>query len=100
MIPLYLRMFLSRGTLFFVSNDRSVRFLCALGAASTSRVLNLFHIAANNVDNPEHIQKPLFASPVLNQAFLLKHRTRADDAYLFGGAAPAWRPRSSFRSPH
>ncbi len=71
-----------------MSNDRSVRFLCTLGAASTSRVLNLFHIVAINVDNPEHIQKPFFASPVLNQSFVLKHRTRADDNYLFGGAAP------------
>ncbi len=66
-----------------MANDRSVRFLSALGGASTSRVLNLFRIAADNVDNPEHLEKPLFISPIINKAFLLKHRTRADESYLF-----------------
>jgi hypothetical protein len=66
-----------------VANDRSVRFLSALGGASTSRVLNLARIAADNADNPEHSEKPLFVSPAINRAFLLKHRTRADDGYLF-----------------
>ena len=66
-----------------MANDRSVRFLSALGGASTSRVLNLFRIAADNVDNPEHLEKPLFASPIINKTFLLKHRTRADENYLF-----------------
>ncbi len=63
--------------------DRTVRFLTALGGASTSRVLNLCRIAADNADNPEYQKKPLFLSPVINKAFLLKHRTRADEAYLF-----------------
>ena len=31
-----------------MANDRSVRFLSALGGASTSRVLNLFRIASDN----------------------------------------------------
>ncbi|HMH65100.1 MAG TPA: hypothetical protein VK515_05915, partial [Rhizomicrobium sp.] len=62
--------------------------MSTLGSASTSRVLNLFHIAANNADNAEHSSNPLFVSPILNTAFLLKHRTRADDAYLFAGGAP------------
>ena len=66
-----------------MANDRSVRFLSALGGASTSRVLNLARIAADNVDNAEHSEKPLFVSPALNRSFLLKHRTRADDSYLF-----------------
>lgn len=66
-----------------MANDRSVRFLSALGGASTSRVLNLFRIGAENVDNPEHLEKPLFVSPIINKAFLLKHRTRADETYLF-----------------
>ena len=63
--------------------DRSVRFLSALGGASTSRVLNLHRIAADHAKEPEHAQKPLFLSPTINRAFLLKHRTRADEAYLF-----------------
>jgi hypothetical protein len=66
-----------------VSGDRSVRFLSALGGASTSRVLNLYRIAADHSDNPEHAEKPLFLSSLINRALLLKHRTRADEAYLF-----------------
>jgi len=71
---------------FDVSNDRSVRFLGALGGASTSRVLNLFRIAQDNEGNPDHAAKPLFVSPLINKAFLLKHRTRADETYLFNHA--------------
>jgi len=67
-----------------VASDRSIRFLSALGGASTSRVLNLYRIAADNKDDPEHAEKPLFLSPIINRAFLLKHRTRADESYLFG----------------
>jgi hypothetical protein len=63
--------------------DRSVRFLGSLGGASTSRVLNLLRIAQQNADNPEHWEKPLFVSPAINKAFLLKHRTRADESYMF-----------------
>ncbi len=81
MVRAYCTSFWWRG--FPVSNDRSVRFLTALGGASTSRVLNLFRIAADNVDNPEHLEKPLFVSPIINKTFLLKHRTRADETYLF-----------------
>ena len=69
-----------------MSSDRSIRFLGALGGASTSRVLNLFRIAADNSDTAEYAAKPLFASPVINKAFLLKHRLRADEGYLFNSA--------------
>jgi len=69
-----------------VANDRSVRFLSALGGASTSRVLNLARIAADNASNPEHNEKPMFVSPIINRSFLLKHRTRADETYLFANA--------------
>ncbi|MBN9588144.1 MAG: hypothetical protein J0G99_03965 [Alphaproteobacteria bacterium] len=63
--------------------DRSIRFLTSLGGASTSRVLNLCRIAADNTDNPEHAQRPLFLSPIINRGFLVKHRTRSDETYLF-----------------
>ncbi len=63
--------------------DRTVRFLSALGGASTSRVLNLFRIAADNAANEEYLEKPLFLSPIINKSFLVKHRTRADETYLF-----------------
>jgi hypothetical protein len=66
-----------------MSADRTIRFLSALGEASTSRVLNLYRIAADNAGNPEYRDKPLFLSPVINRSFLLKHRTRTDDSYLF-----------------
>jgi hypothetical protein len=66
-----------------LANDRSVRFLGALGEASTSRVLNLFRIASDNKNNPEHLEKPLFVSPIINKAFILKHRIRADESYQF-----------------
>ena len=69
-----------------MANDRTVRFLGALGGASTSRVLNLYRIAKDERDNPEHLEKPLFVSPVINKCFLLKHRTRADETYLFSTA--------------
>jgi hypothetical protein len=71
-----------------LSSDRSIRFLATLGGASTSRVLNLHQIAAVHEKNPAHGQKPVFASPILNRAFLLKHRVRSDEAYLFSGFRP------------
>lgn len=72
-----------------VAADRSVRLLDALSGASTSRVLNLFRIARDNINNPEHAEKPLFLSPIINRAFILKHRARSDEIYLFPS------PRSS-----
>ncbi|HJT44465.1 MAG TPA: hypothetical protein VJ750_13315 [Rhizomicrobium sp.] len=66
-----------------MANDRSVRFLSALGGASTSRVLNLFRIGVDHARDPEHGEKPLFVSPTINRSFLLKHRTRSDESYLF-----------------
>jgi hypothetical protein len=66
-----------------VSSDRSVRFLDALRGASTSRVLNLYRIARDNQNNPEHGDKPLFRAPLINRAFIVKHRARSDETYLF-----------------
>jgi hypothetical protein len=47
--------------------------------ASTSRVLNLAALAVRHADNPEHLAKPLFQSPTLNAAVILKHRLRANE---------------------
>jgi hypothetical protein len=66
-----------------VSNDRSTRFLSALAEASTSRVLNLRQIARVNAKDPDHAAKPLFSSPVVNSSFVLKHRIRSDETFLF-----------------
>lgn len=72
-----------------VAGDRSVRFLDALGGASTSRVLNLFKIARDNANNPEHGENPLFLSPIINRAFIVKHRARSDETYLFASPRSA-----------
>jgi hypothetical protein len=66
-----------------LSTDRAVRFLHALGGASTSRVLNLGHIARTNREDPDFTARPMFRSPAVNTAFLLKHRMRSDETYLF-----------------
>ena len=63
--------------------DRSVRSLCGLSGASSSRVLNLAAIALAQVDNPKHRAAPLFESPVLNSSIILKHRLRSDEMDLF-----------------
>jgi len=68
-----------------LAGDRYTRFLVTLGTASTSRVLNLGQIARMNRDNPEYHQRPLFVSPILNSAFIIKHRVRRDELYLFVG---------------
>lgn len=66
-----------------MATDRTIRFLTALGGASTSRVLNLTQVALAHAGNPEYSANPLFLSPVLNTAFLLKHRVRSDESYMF-----------------
>jgi hypothetical protein len=59
------------------------RFLVTLGDASTSRVLNLLNIARNNQADPEYDLRPLFTSPVLNRAFILKQGVRPNEIYNF-----------------
>lgn len=63
--------------------DRSVRSLISLTNASSSRVLNLTAIGLAQAENHEHLRNPLFVSPVINSAILIKHRLRADEADLF-----------------
>jgi hypothetical protein len=63
--------------------DRLIHFLCSLDGASTSRVFNLRHIARLHADDPEHGAKPLFLSPIINTAFVIKQRIRVDESYLF-----------------
>ena len=47
-------------------------------------MLNLRQIARQHADDPEHGSKPLFLSPAINTAFILKHRVRPDENYQFG----------------
>jgi hypothetical protein len=66
------------------SNERSYRSLRGLEkTASTSRVLNLAVLSVRNTGNAEHHDAPMFTSPVLNGAVILKHRLRADEVDLF-----------------
>ncbi|MEO7054335.1 MAG: hypothetical protein ABI191_05125 [Rhizomicrobium sp.] len=66
-----------------MAGDRTIRLLASLDGASTSRVLNLSQIARAWSGDPEYHEKPLFLSPVINTAFILKNRTRSDESYLF-----------------
>jgi hypothetical protein len=71
-----------------MANDPRVRFLVALGGASTSRVLNLGVIARTSKDDREHAEKPLFLSPILNSAFVLKQRMGATEEFRFDCSRP------------
>jgi hypothetical protein len=62
--------------------DRTFRSLAALTNASTSRVLNLLAISKTHAENAEFISNPMFSSPMLNTAIILKHRLRADEMDL------------------
>ncbi len=66
-----------------MAGDRTIRLLASLDGASTSRVLNLSQIARRWSGDPEYQDKPLFLSPIINTSFILKHRTRSDESYLF-----------------
>ena len=46
-------------------------------------MLNLVQIGRVNKDNEEYREKPLFLSPIVNSSFILKHRTRSDESYMF-----------------
>ena len=83
---------------FAVANDRSVRFLSALGGASTSRVLNLFRIAADNADNPEHAGKAAVRLAPHQQAPSCSSTAPAPTRPICSPARARWRPRSSFPS--
>ena len=74
--------------------DRVVRNLEHLrGSASTARVLNLLRVWEENGDsradgavrNPDWAARPIFRTPVLNRALIIKHRLRRNETYLFTG---------------
>jgi hypothetical protein len=60
--------------------DLPIRSLEALyRSGSTSRVLNLARVGETQGHLPEHAEQPFFLSPLLNRAFILKHRLRLDE---------------------
>lgn len=64
--------------------ETNVRSLSRLHkAGSTSRVLDLLRVwEASQMDN-EPVEKPFFSHPVLNKAFVIKHRLRRNEAEIF-----------------
>ena len=69
-----------------MSLNRTFRSLTALSNASTARVLNLLAIGNAHAENPDFGANPLFSSPTLNSAIILKHRLRADEVDLMTGS--------------
>lgn len=67
----------------FVAIDRATRSLSGLGNASSTRVLNLSAFAVAEKDNPEYRKAPFFASQVINESIVLKHRLRTDELDFF-----------------
>jgi hypothetical protein len=66
--------------------DRAVRSLEFLErSASTARVLNLFQIAKLHRHTAAWRQQPMFVTPGLNEALLIKHRLRRNETDLFRG---------------
>lgn len=63
--------------------ERATRCLSAIGSASSNRVLNLNALAQRYAGDPAHHALPLFYSPIINAAIILKHRLRADESDVF-----------------
>lgn len=67
-------------------SDRTVRNLEHLRrTASTARVLNLLNVAAEHGQTEEWVEKPMFKTPGLNTALIIKHRLRRNELDLFHG---------------
>jgi hypothetical protein len=63
--------------------DRTVRNLANLArSASTARVLNLLKVAADNAGGAEWAERPMFRTPALNRALIIKHRLRRNETDL------------------
>ncbi|RZJ37381.1 MAG: hypothetical protein EON87_22315, partial [Brevundimonas sp.] len=73
--------------------DRTIRNLAHLQrSASTARVLNLLQVWTANGPaedgaprDPAWAERPLFRTPALNRALIIKHRLRRDELDLFPG---------------
>lgn len=60
-----------------VAGVRSLKNIAAM--ASSARVLDLHALAAENLEDPDYLEKPLFAHPVLNRSIIVKHNARPGD---------------------
>jgi len=54
-------------------------------SASTTRVLDLAYIQHRFGETEDYLQRPLFRSPVLNAAIIMKHALRANERGIFQG---------------
>ncbi|MCS6626991.1 hypothetical protein N0B44_29145 [Roseibacterium beibuensis] len=64
--------------------DRAIRNLAHLRrSASTARVLNLLMVQKEHGLEPEWMASPLFHTPVLNRALIIKHRLRRNELDAF-----------------
>lgn len=64
--------------------DRAIRNLAHLRrSASTARVLNLLKVSLDHGRTPEWAAQPVFRTPALNRALIIKHRLRRDELDAF-----------------
>ena len=67
-------------------SDRAIRNLEHLRrTASTARVLNLLNVADEHQHTPEWSERPMFKTPALNTALIIKHRLRRNETDAFPG---------------
>ena len=68
-------------------SDRAIRSLEFLErSASTARVLNLSHVSKLHGHTDAWREQPVFQTPGLNRALLIKHRLRRNETDLFRGS--------------
>jgi hypothetical protein len=60
-----------------VAGLRSLKSIAV--TASTARVLDLHALAAENLDDPDYLEHPLFVHPVLNRSIIVKHNVRSGE---------------------
>lgn len=64
--------------------ENNVRSLSRLHkAGSTARVLDLLRVWENAQSDNEPMEKPIFTHPILNKAFIIKHRLRRNEMDVF-----------------
>jgi hypothetical protein len=64
--------------------DRAIRNLAHLRrSASTARVLNLLKVYNEHSHDPDWQARPIFETPALNRALIIKHRLRRDEFDAF-----------------
>ncbi len=67
-------------------SDRAIRNLEHLRrTASTARVLNLLKVADEHQHLPDWAERPMFRTPALNTALIIKHRLRRNETDAFPG---------------